>query len=110
MFSDFFKAIYGYRPREHEFYNASDERRKEIWAELSEDNKRVEAEEAEAEKRCIADFEAEIVRNFERGALDREQAIDWLLQSKDLERIDLYGGRFLCYTLGLPYSYANELR
>lgn len=110
MFSDFYKAVFGFRPRGHEFINASDERRKELWAELNEDNKRVEAEEAEAEKRCIANFEAEIVQNFERGALDREQAIDWLLQSRDMDRDGLYDGRYNCYLLGLPKSYANELR
>jgi hypothetical protein len=110
MFSDYHKSVYGCRPREHEFLNASDERRAEIWKETAKDAKRVEAEEAEAEKRCIANFEAEIVQNFERGALDREQAIDWLLQSRDMDRDGLYDGGYNCYLLGLPKSYANELR
>lgn len=34
LFSDFYKEVYGVRPRGHEFYTASEERAQEIWDQL----------------------------------------------------------------------------
>lgn len=54
LFSDFHKEVYGFRPRGHEFYTASDERKQVLWDILMRDHE-IEMEryyeEMEEEKR-----------------------------------------------------------
>jgi len=105
MFSDFYKAVYGIRPRGHEFIEASDERRKELWDQLSAENKIVEEQERQAEQKAIEKFEALILKTMEMGASCRNEAIRWIVDGlRELVRMD---SGFICFELGLPYSYKN---
>lgn len=81
IFSDYYKDTYGFRPRDHEFFEATPERKQEIWDELGEEFAR-EQERVELEKQlAIEAFLAEIQRMFAWGAKDRTQALRWMTQN-----------------------------
>lgn len=109
LFSDLHKDAYGFRPRGHRFYDASttDDERQQIWdyvcADLDAELLRQEREYMTA----IQHLEANVQRNMDLGAADRETAIRWVIQSLDLSDLDLqYGGSIVCYELGLPFDMA----
>ena len=109
LFSDLHKDAYGFRPRGHRFYDASttDDERQQMWdavcVDLDAEMHRQELEHMAA----IQHLEANVQRNMELGAPDRETAIRWVLQSLDLSEMDLqYGGSYVCYELGLPFDMA----
>jgi hypothetical protein len=52
----------------------------------------------------IAQFESRVLDTITLGAKDRIEAIKWIAQAESHE--DDLG--FLCYTLGLPYSYFKD--
>lgn len=60
LFSDFYKEVYGVRPRGHEFYTASEERAQEIWDQL------MKAHDAEME-RYYAEMEEMAADQIEYG-------------------------------------------
>ena len=110
--SDLFKDVNGFRPGST-FYTAwnsgNDDQKQVIWDNLIlqleekyNEDKRIEAEETEK-------FEAQIASAIDAGAGSRETALRWIVEGLDLSDSDkLYGGDYICYTLNLPYSYANE--
>ena len=63
-------------------------------------------EEFEREKKYEQDalnkFEERVALNLEIGAVNRKQAIQWILQSENLENEEDAG--FICYNLGLNYD------
>lgn len=78
IFSDLHKDAYGFRPRGHEFYDATPDRKQEIWdyiCEVVEDNI---AAEKEHEARAVRDFQRLVHRVIELGACDRKTALRWL--------------------------------
>ena len=83
IFSDLHKDAYGFRPRDHEFYSATPERKQEIWdyfCQVVEDNN---AAEREHEARALRDFEQEVQNTIELGAGDRATALRWMTQSEE---------------------------
>lgn len=110
--SDLFKDVNGFRPGST-FYttwnSGNNDQKQVIWDNLIlqleekyNEDKRIEAEETEK-------FEAQIASAIDAGAGSRETALRWIVEGLDLSDSDkLYGGDYVCYTLNLPYSYANE--
>lgn len=87
IFSDLHKDAYGFRPRGHEFYDATPARKQEIWdyiCEVVEDNI---AAEKEHEARALRDFEQEIQNMIELGADGRESALRWMTQNEKFYNI-----------------------
>ena len=82
LFSDFHKDAYGFRPRGHEFYSATPERKQEIWDATGRAFDRAQAEEAELEAESLTDFEKEVQTYIELGADDRQTALRWMTQDE----------------------------
>lgn len=82
LFSDFHKDAYGFRPRGHEFYSATPERKQEIWDATAGAFTRAQAEEAELEAQSLIDFEKEVQSCIELGAGDRQTALRWMTQNE----------------------------
>ena len=107
LFSDLHKDTFGFRPRGHEFYEADPERKQEIWDELLVQHELAMDQEAQEQIAAINAFELEIATAIDVGARSREDAIRWIVQSLDLDDIDLmYGGSAICYRKRLPYKMA----
>jgi len=82
LFSDFHKDAYGFRPRGHEFYSATPERKQEIWDAIGRAFDRAQAEEAELEAQSLIDFEKEVQTYIDNGAGDRQNALRWMTQNE----------------------------
>lgn len=107
IFSDLHKDAYGFRPRSHEYWTASDDRKEEIWNGLLKELDAAIEREKMSERWAITKFENDLY-DIEVLAGDRETAIRWFVESLKLDEIDLmYGGEKICYDLGLPFSMAN---
>lgn len=108
--SDLHKDAYGFRPREYfwaEWNNSSDADKQHIWDRLIQDLQLAMEAEADEQAAAINAFELEIASALDLGAPSREDAIRWIVQAMDLDDIDLmYGGSYICYSKGLPYSMA----
>jgi len=110
--SDLHKDARGFRPRGYfwtEWKQATSEQKQSIWDDLIDElNMALEQEKREQES-AVASFEESIRLNMELGARDRATAIRWMVQSLDLSEVDyMYGGKLICYNLGLPFNMANE--
>ena len=84
IFSDLHKDAYGFRPRDHRFYDeeTTDAERQEIWdymCQVIEDNI---AAEKEHEARALRDFESQINLRIALGAGDRATALRWMIQDE----------------------------
>jgi len=112
ILSELHKDARGFRPREGfwQHWNESTmDGKQSIWdgliRELDEEMER----QREAHERAIVAFETRITDTISVGAGDRATAIRWILQAMDLSEHDLrYGGSYVCYELGLPYSMESE--
>ena len=107
-FSDLHKEAFGFRPSSYawaEWNEASPARKQEIWDDLCDAHSRAMDEERAREAAAVASFEERISALIEVGARDRETAGRWLVESLGMDDCDrMYGGSYVCYTLGLPYS------
>jgi hypothetical protein len=105
LFSDLHKDTFGFRPRGHEFYEADPARKQVIWDELLEQHELAMDLEAQEQIAALNAFELEIATAIDVGARSREDAIRWIVQSLELDDIDLmYGGSAICYRKRLPYK------
>jgi hypothetical protein len=80
LFSDFHKDAYGFRPRDHEFYSATPDRKQEIWDATGRQLDRTIQEEAEMADKAVATLEAEIAAVISAGAPDRSTALRWMTE------------------------------
>jgi len=81
IFSDMHKDAYGFRPRGHEFYDATPERKQEIWDMVADD---VQFEiEREAREKVVAleSFNALLEKFMTYGAADRTTALRWMTET-----------------------------
>lgn len=109
IFSDLHKDAFGFRPRNHRFYEVCDsnpEEAQRIWdyvyEELEREIKRIE----EKEKKDIKEFEGLIQNLINLGASNRITAIRWVIDSYDkYDTVD-----YICWDLGLPDSYVKEFK
>lgn len=103
---------YNYRPNEFfwaEWNNSSNAEKQEIWDDLCKALERAIQEEKEQEEFAVTQFNNRVAEVIATGAKDRETAIRWIVQSMGLDENDLmYGGSYVCWNLGLPYSMQSE--
>ena len=112
LVSDLYKDAKGFRPSEV-FYNiwnnSSKDEKQAMWETLLDDLDDKFAEDKFQEDVAIKSFENQVRVMLESGATDRTQAIRWIVDSLELTDTDkLYEGEYVCYKLGLPYSYAEQ--
>jgi hypothetical protein len=106
--SDLHKDAYGYRPSTYfwaEWNAATDAGKQEIWDDLLQ----MQADAMEYDRRredaAIANYHVEIAELIATGAADEHQARKWMVQALKPTEMDLrYGGSWVCFELGLPYS------
>ena len=106
LYSDFFKDTYGFRPRNDNFYHpdTTDDQRQDMWDSLLESH-RIEMDHEKArEQKSIVEFDKLIQKTISLGAGDRETAIRWISQSVGDD-----DPGYICYSLGIPYSFENEI-
>ncbi len=111
-FSDIYKDAYGFRPRNHRFYDdeTTDDEKQEIWDDtcLAVENV-INIDEIQKEEASRV-FEQRITELLEIGAPDRETAVRWLFQAENVTKYDAaYGASFLLWLFNLPNSYTDEM-
>ena len=108
--SDLHKEAYGTRPTSlwWQCWNeATDDEKQVEWNNLLEVHAVTMDRAAQEEIAAINAFEIEIANALDVGARSREDAVRWIVQSLELDDIDLmYGGSAICYRKGLPYKMA----
>jgi len=107
LFSDFFKDVFGFRPRNHIFYHSDPDEKQRIWDRLMEDSKLHFEMEEKAQKEAIEEFEKHIDQVIEWGAGTRENAISWIIDSYCDPFLDT---DYVLYDLNLPFSYKEEIK
>lgn len=106
-FSDLYKDVNGFRPRYHEFWGASPDRKQEIWDALMKESEEKFIEDERREAQAIIDFNEKVEKIMnEYGAKDRKTAIRWLIVDEDDDCQDV---GYILYQFGLPYSMKAEL-
>ena len=103
LFSDLHKDAYGFRPSiGHEFYEASDERKQEIWdLTIEEVNESIKMERL-SEAKAILNLIARICEMRSLGAETDADALRWVIDAEGMDGNDLRDGGFE-YILGLPF-------
>ena len=109
--SDLHKEAYFVRPRE-DFWSrwdvASQDEKQAIWDDLIDSAQETARLEKQREARQVAAFEARVTSTMESGAATRADAIRWIFQAEGME--DEQDAGYVCYCMGLPYSYEDEFR
>ena len=105
LFSDFYKAARGVRPRNHVFYFSTPDEKQRIWDNIMNENEEERARTIEHNKRCIEAYESKITELMKAGAADRPTAIRWILSSIDHDMDPGYAA----YILSLPYRSAQSI-
>lgn len=84
LFSDFHKDAYGFRPRNHRFYDAdtTPAEKQEIWDATGRAKKWRQEEEARMEEEALAEFKAQITKVIEAGAGNRINALRWMTSNE----------------------------
>jgi|TARA_R110000851_G_scaffold148536_1_gene288847 hypothetical protein len=105
-YSDLYKDVHGYRPRNDGWEYLSPVGKQIKWDSLCEALDHRIAEDETAEAAAVERFEArahDLVAYY--GAHDHATAIRWIVEGLNLSSDDLafYGGEYICYKLGLPY-------
>jgi len=81
IFSDFHKDAYGFRPREyHEFWDATPERKQEIWDMVADDFEFEIEREAREKVVALERFNALLEKFMTYGAADRTTALRWMTE------------------------------
>lgn len=110
--SDLHKDARGFRPREG-FWDtwkmASDDERQDIWDDLLRELDIRFAEDQRREREAVSRFDSGLELIQATMACEREEAIMHFVASLNLDKYDLmYGGSYICFELGLPYSMEKE--
>jgi len=82
VFSDLHKDVYGFRPRNHPYDNASDEDKQIIWDNLCAELELNEKNARAAEQEAVEEFEKLVAKTIGYGASDRTAALRWITQSE----------------------------
>jgi hypothetical protein len=104
LFSDLYKDAHGYRPRGHYFYDATPDEKEVIWNDTLNDLK-VTIEDCKAAEVAATETFEKNIADIGVMAGNRKTAIRWFVESLELSDGDkMYGGEYVCYSLGLPYK------
>lgn len=112
LFSDLYKDAHGFRPRGHEFYDASPARKQELWDQTLCAQRESIRMAREVEAASLREFEANVQRYMDLGAGDWYTAVRWMFDADGFERNDLcHGVDYVCYHYGLSHSnpYRDQL-
>ena len=84
LFSDFHKDAYGFRPRHHRFYDAdtTPAEKQEIWDATGRAFDRRQEEEAQMERKDLAEFKSQITAVIAAGAGNRITALRWMTSTE----------------------------
>jgi hypothetical protein len=113
LFSDLHKDAFGFRPRGHEFYEATDARKQAIWDETC------EALDFELVRECRfaldsqREWEAKLAKFIELGAADEATAIRWDMEANNIRADDPHlsineiveRSGYYCYLSGIDYMH-----
>jgi len=110
--SDLHKDARGFRAGEYFWTiwsNGNDRFKQDIWDGLIRELEQRQEEDKAREDEATAKFETRVTMTIAMGAGNRETALRWIFDSMDLTAMDkCYGGSYICFSLGLPYSYEKE--
>jgi hypothetical protein len=109
IFSDLYKEVYGTRPRDHEFYSATDERKQEIWDNLCDQHEITLEDERMAEQVALEEFNETVAIHEDHGAPSRLDAILWMYDQWCDETGQMGLDAFF-YDWNLPWTFAMELQ
>ena len=104
IFWDTYKDAYGFRPRGHGISAMTEQQLECEISELTQIIGRNQKQEELEQREAIIRFEKRVEETIALGAKNRETAIKWIHDAEDTGRDDEY----LCYRLGLPYTYFKE--
>lgn len=112
LFSDLHKDAYGFRPRNHEYYTADNERKQALWDQTVDALSRAIDDEREAQRYAEATLNNRIADTMALGAPDEETAIRWILDAEGIDSgcIAVYGTEYICFHLGLAYSMGERFK
>ena len=105
IFWDAYKDAYGFRPRGHNISTMTEQELEHEISELAQITERNQKQEELEQQEAITRFEKRVEETIALGAKNRETAIKWIHDAEDTGGDDEY----LCYRLGLPYTYFKEV-
>ena len=105
IFWDAYKDAYGFRPRGHNISAMTEQQLECEISELTQIIERNQKQEELEQQEAIIRFEKRVEKTIALGAKNREDAIRWIHDAEDTSGDDEY----LCYRLGLPYTYFKEV-
>jgi hypothetical protein len=101
---DMYKDAYGVRPRGIDTSTWTLEDFEQEFASLGSVIEREEADRKAAEAEAIAKFEQHVTNTICMGARNRETALGWIMDASNANG----DWEYLCFDLGLPYSYFRK--
>ena len=101
---DMYKDAYGVRPRWIDTTAWTLEVFEAEFASLATAIEQAEVQRRADEAEAVAKFEQHIVNTMCMGARDRETALNWIMDASNANG----DWEYLCYDLGLPYSYFRK--
>ena len=108
LFSDFHKDAYGFRPRDHRFYDATPAEKQVIWDDVGRAFDDANAQEELAKRESQINFEKQVQYILSLGASNRETALRWMTDDRTFyTRQDVEGW---VYNRGILFTdYGREL-
>jgi len=101
IFSDLYKDAHGFRPSNHEFYTASPAVKQAIWDNLLMDLEVEVAREKRMQSEAVEEYKRLVKKTIAMGAGNIETAVQWLMQSDDVQGDQDY----FKYLHNLPYGF-----
>ena len=102
---DMYKDAYGVRPRGTDTSNWTEADFEREFVQLSKTIDENYREQLASEAKAVERFEAQVTSFIQSGAKDREMALRWIHEAEGSNGDEDY----LCYLIGLPYSYFRKL-
>ena len=112
IFSDMHKDAYGFRPRNHRFYDAdtTDAEKQRIWDAVCEDvEEAIERENNERDAAQVA-WEDRIAKLCADHNIDRATAIRWDIDAEDARNGDQIDVGYYCYLVGIRYENETAIK
>ena len=102
---DMYKDAYGVRPRGIDTSSWTEADFEREFVQLSKTIDENYREQLASEAKAVERFEAQVESFIQSGAKDREMALRWIHEAEGSNGDEDY----LCYLIGLPYSYFRKL-
>ena len=102
---DMYKDAYGVRPRGIDTSSWTEADFEREFVQLSKTIDENYREQLASEAKAVERFEAQVTSFIQSGAKDREMALRWIHEAEGSNGDE----DFLCYLIGLPYSYFRKL-